>query len=463
MVNRRRLSEFSPATAIMLAAYGLGGATERMYCVTDLQNLPDPLLASVVLVTGSSGSGKSQAIPHLLSRMGGEPITPDDLPHHDGPLISTWDIGPAEAAGRLTAVGLSDAYTWARVPAELSVGQRCRWDLARLIWSGRPLIVIDEWLAHLDRVTARAVAWATGRALRANGMQALLLTAHHDIAPDLCPDLQVHMRYGDTPELSYGVGDAPACSLVSQVAYRAGDRRDWQRLKALHYAAGDPATTHSIHVIEHPEISGIAGVAVMSYPDLHSAARNVATSDAYSIAGSSQAAKRLNREVLKLSRLVITPEVRGCGMARLLVNAAVSECGARWVECVTAMGRYNSFLASCGFREIPQGLADVEAALMDWAVRANVPPQITLDPAALKHWLDSQSVRCRREGRRLLWLHYHHFVLHRRTRSRPPKKVPGQSEPGWSEAYDIAARRMYERPSYWILGPIDPMTGHAEG
>lgn len=378
------------------------------------------------------------------------------------PIIETVDPDPEFAAKILSAVGLADAFTWARTPDELSTGQRARLDLALQIRHQKPVVVVDEWLAHLDRLTGRAVAWATGKALKKAGVGAILVTSHNDLEGDLCPDLSIQIGWEPEPEICWFDHHDRYCTILDELTYRRGDAGDWAKLRHLHYAAGDPATVHSYHVLEHPKITHPAAVAILSYPDLHSAARNLATDDAYRIGGSREAAQRLNREVLKLSRIVVAPELRGCGVAARLLTSLPEQVHVRYIECVTAMGRFSSFLSRVGFREIPQSTAIAEAKLLDFAVRHQVPPTACLNPEDLASWVAGLSVRVQREARRLIWLYYHHFVIHRRTRSAVPRRIPGPDAAGWPEAFDVVCRRINERPSYWILGPLDPMTGIVE-
>lgn len=460
MVDRESLALMRPQTCELLAAYGLGSAAERQNVVIRLPAESMPRPHQVTLITGPSGSGKSVLLRRLLSSSDAVHVDASELPQHRGPIIETWpDVPAAEAARRLAAVGLGDPFTWARSIDQLSVGQRERFNLARLLQNPQGNLAIDEWLNGLDRTTARAVAWSTGRLLRRLGRGAIFVCCSDDVADDLCPD--VHLRVGWSPDIEIRVreGDQAECSILEQLTYRRGDVRDWHRLRHLHYAAGDPATVHSYHVLQLPNSTEPAAVLIFSFPDLHSAARNLATHDAYRIAGDRRQAQRLNREILKLSRLVVTPELRGCGVAQRLIMASLEQISARYIECVTAMGKHSQFLARCGFREIIQGVSDVEAELLDWATQAQVPRTVLLDPRGLGEWIDSASVRVGRKGRRLVWLHYHHLVLHRRTRAERPRKVVGPSDPRWADALDLACRRLVERPSYWVMGPLDPMTG----
>lgn len=370
------------------------------------------------------------------------------------PIIEGIGQDAAQATRLLTAVGLSDPYTWCRMPREISCGQMERLRLAHALQAEPVVLLWDEALHALDRTTARAVAWTTQRAVRKAGKSLIACTTDPTIMIDLQPDIVISCGWSPDPQIAYPKHEATRCSLVDQVTYRRGDHSDWAALAHLHYAAGDPATVHSYHVAEIPGMDSPAAVAVFSYPDLHSSARNLAAEDAYKIAGTREAAMKLNREVRKLARIVVAPEVRGCGLSRWLLQEAIPTIGARYVECVAAMGTYHGFLQSCGFREIPQTPAVVEAEIHAAAEEDRTPPQAMVDARLLVEWVDTLSVRRRRAWRRMAWHHWHHFAIHRRTRAPHPKVIPGPEDPRWPDAWNLVAARLGGRPSYWILGPL---------
>jgi hypothetical protein len=379
------------------------------------------------------------------------------------PLIEAYGIPARETIALLGSVGLLDAFSWCRRFAELSDGQQARATIAAMLADSGQIIVIDNFLNGLDRLTAKAVAWTIARACRRAQRTLIVLTPHDDLDPFLCPDLIVRCNHTPTPVLQEPDEGAGTCPLLSQVSYRRGTINDWQALKHLHYAADDPATVHSYHALDLPGHDGPAAVALMSYPDLHSAARNIATDDAYKIAGSKRQAMKVNREVLKLSRLVVAPGLRGIGLTHLIIGALIDNLNCRWIECVTAMGRYSTFLERAGFREVPQQSHPIEAKLQEFAENERVPETHLIDPQKLIDWSESLSVRKRRDFRKLAWRYFHHFVIHRRTRKSPAKVVPGPNDPRWKDVWMLISRRLAERPAYYILGPLDEYKGGTNG
>lgn len=462
MMDRDSLNAINVEAAKLLAAFGVGGLTNSKRC---LAMLPKSLRidpADVILITGPSGSGKSQTLTLLLAQLEGSvDIVPYVAPMEHTAIIDHFP-DPDRALRLLSVVGLADALIWARRPDTLSVGQRARLEIALALNGPGHVIVIDEFLATLDRPTAKAVAWAAQRACRKEAKGLIAITAQDDVTHDLQPDHHIVCGWQDEPDVYTTTERGGPCSILREITVNEGDGDDWRRLKPLHYAAGNPATIRGIWTARHPEIQGPAGVVVASFPDLHSAARNLSTDDRYKRVHDRRVAQQLNREVAKISRIVIAPQVRGIGLAHVMLENVVPALAVRYVECVTSMGRWSGFLERCGFREVPSTSHPAEAALMDWAARTRPPAAAYLSGEALLDHIDLLSVRKRREARQLIWLHYHHFVLHRRTRKAPAKNVADPTDPRWLEAADLGARRLHERPSYWITGPMDHFTGMPE-
>lgn len=417
-----------------------------------------------MLVTGPSGSGKSQMLPLIVGRLMKPSTIATSVAVPRTPLIDALPGTPERVTRQLSCVGLADAFTWARTRDEISDGQQQRFDIAATLADEGKVGIFDNFTNGLDRLTAKAVAWTLQRAARKSGKTLIVLTPHDDILEHVQPDLHVQTAWGANPVLEWRDEYLAECPLFEEFTYERGTLQDWAALKPLHYAAGDPATVHTYHVLRHPSIKHPAAVAILSYPDLHSAARNLATDDAYRIGGNREQAMRLNREVLRMSRLVVAPEVRSIGLTGLLLGSILQNVNARYIECTTAMGKYSKFLERLGFREVPQTAHPTEAALLEFIENQRIQPNVLIDPEAFARLHETFTVRVGRKFRKVVWQYYHHFVVHRRTRKGVPKVIPGPNDPRWEEAFAMAARRAIDRPSYWIIGPLgnDPTcsTGH---
>jgi ABC-type ATPase with predicted acetyltransferase domain len=114
-------------------------------------------------------------------------------------LVDLFDR-PLGATLRLLArAGLADASLFALHPAQLSDGQR--WRLAFALASDRAerpdaglgaTLILDEFASTLDRLSARCLAQALHRWVRASGrIRVVCATAHDDLLAWLAPTLLV--------------------------------------------------------------------------------------------------------------------------------------------------------------------------------------------------------------------------------------------------------------------------------
>lgn len=372
----------------------------------------------------------------------------------DQPLIQRWPCGPARAVRQLVSVGLTDPITWARKSSELSVGQQARLAAADLIYGQPGIVVMDDFLATVDPLAAEAAAWTISRAARKAGRTLIVLTPHDATADAVHADWRIACNW-DGEATAEPLDDLPSVSpLFRRVEYSQGTLADYRALAHLHYAAGAPTQVHSYHRLTDTETGQLLAVAALVYPDLHNPARAIATNGVYKRTTDRRIVERLNQEVLRFARIIVRPEVRGIGLARQLIIAAVSQTDAVWYECSTAIGHVSDFLIHCGFREVPRPAADAEASLQDWYAQARLSPHDVLTGESLLQATDELSVRLRRRGRQLIWATFHRSVLHRRTGGKRPRQVPNPDDPRWIEAADFVCTRLTDRPVYFISGPI---------
>lgn len=220
----------SPRVLATAALFGLPLHPEAHVTIIPPIDVPLPA-GGIVFITGPSGSGKSTLLRIIAARSELPVIDIDALPdlstcdaalvdvfaHSDHTTGEQSDEGAEHAGeslhttiGRLARVGLADAFVILRRPRELSDGQRMRLRMAQAMHAaergGRAqhsacLIVIDEFCAALDRMTAQTISRNLARWVRTTAHTLIIATAHDDVLEALDPNVLVYKGLGDAIEV----------------------------------------------------------------------------------------------------------------------------------------------------------------------------------------------------------------------------------------------------------------------
>ena len=159
----------------------------------------------VGLLTGPSGCGKTTALRMLRRRFaqGERPVVhpPAHLSHRRAAIDQVGN--DLNAALRLLgAAGMAEASLLPRATGALSTGQRARLTIAAAMDRCAPgcVLIVDEFAAVLDRITARSLASALAKWCRTNTVTLIVAAAQDDTLEALRPDLLVAMPLpGDRP------------------------------------------------------------------------------------------------------------------------------------------------------------------------------------------------------------------------------------------------------------------------
>ncbi len=340
--------------------------------------LPLPAPGETLAVTGPSGAGKSIALDALARAHGGLHL----------PCLSSADLQsrvlelfPPAVPGRivlrqLARAGLADARLWQMRVLHLSAGERQRLRVALALCSLSPgqLLVADEFDAHLDELTACAIA----QTLRRLGLR--LAASTHNLAtmPYLAPSRQIEI--GAAPRTLHPPAPRDLCD---ELEFTPGRALDWQRFKRWHYLGESrpgPVSDVWIARLRGQE----AGIVMLGYPHLYLSARERALPSRFHVAHVREhGADALNAELRLLQRVVVDPRLRGLGVAGRLIRHALGQARVSYVECIAQMGVFSDFLLRAGFRRIcalkPPRQA---AALLRFCSRRDIPAETLADPVA---------------------------------------------------------------------------------
>lgn len=256
---------------------------------------------SVGVVVGPSGSGKSSIGRQLWG--GTAFYEPDGWPD-DAPIVDAiapdGDFNAVTAA--LSSAGLGDVPAWLRPYPVLSMGQRFRADLARILAEQPDRVVFDEFTSVVDRQIAKVGAGAFAKAWRRTGGKAVLLSCHYDILDWVEPDWVIDTGTKQFQLASDREGKTWRRPRID-VEVRLGGWDLWPFFKPHHY-------------LDIPEMIGakcyVAFVDGEPVAHLGVGTKNVSTKDARG--------RRVQAVEARASRLVVLPEWQGAGIGTRFLN-----------------------------------------------------------------------------------------------------------------------------------------------
>jgi len=297
----------------------------------------------LIYVTGDSGSGKSSFLrlfaEHEKQR-GRRILNFDEIkPDSNEVLIDSVGKDLNEATRILSIAGLSEAFLMLRRYKELSEGQKYRYKLAKMIDQDADVFLVDEFGATLDREMAKVLAYTFQKWARRNKKQLVIASTHTDLLEDFNPDILILKRVGEYTNVQYFDPKPRPFSLIREMKIQKATIEDYEQLEEFHYKGTRPAFVRQMYklVWKHH----IVAVIVYTAPFLRTVGRD-------KLFPEYRDTKRLNREVLRISRVIVNPKFRGAGIAYQFVRQCNKLTGARLIETLAVMAKYNPFFQKAG-------------------------------------------------------------------------------------------------------------------
>lgn len=337
-------TKITSRSLVVAEAFGLGIDEAQKFKVLDAELKIGP--QDIVYITGDSGSGKSVLLRAIRADLGEEAIYLSEVAvDTEKPLIETVGATVEEGLELLSKVGLNDAFLFLRTYSQLSDGQKYRYRIAKLIESKKQWWLMDEFVACLDRDTAKIIAYNLQKIARQQGKAVIAATTHGDLLEDLKPSVLVHKRFGEEIQINY-YPNAPVaeCSLIREMRVEEGNKHDWERLSPFHYRGHKVAVVRKIYRLVRGD--ELCGVIVYSYPPPACFGRRLVLPR--------MTIQELNKKLSIINRVVIHPKYRTIGLGAKLIRETLSIVGTPYVEMIAVMAKYSPFAEKAGMQKIAQ-------------------------------------------------------------------------------------------------------------
>jgi len=343
-------AEVTKRTIAVCEAFGLGVDEAKHFVVFDNFSL-DFRRGNLIYITGDSGGGKTLLLKAFKDFFGEEAIELSNIEiDPDETLVEGVGKDVKEAIEILSLCGLNDAFLFLRKYRELSDGQKYRYKLAKLMDNKEKNVwVINEFCATLDRDMARIIAYLIQKVARRYGKTVVVATTHRDLLEDLQPDILIEKGFERDVEVTNVDYTRKNCSICENVCIEKGSVEDYKRLSRFHYRSKGKEGSESLRIKDCYKLllnDELIGVIVYSNSYLNLKPRNMVFGERYVYTpGDSHKARLINREIARISRVVIHPKFRGIGLGAFLVRETMPKVDAKVIEVLAVMAKYNATYA----------------------------------------------------------------------------------------------------------------------
>jgi GNAT superfamily N-acetyltransferase len=170
--------------------------------------------------------------------------------------------------------------------------------------------------------------------------------------------------------------------LPGRVRIAPASTSEYRRLERFHYLPKRPATWAGVWAayFDAGDAARLIGVIVLSYPSATHSCRN----RVFDLYGLSQGDKMrwANRHVRTISRVIVHPQFRSVGIARMLIAHVIDACATRYIEASARMGRAHPLFERCGMRRVDPD--DRNKPVYYWFDRGAIAPRAA-DPPDARH------------------------------------------------------------------------------
>lgn len=171
-----------------------------------------------------------------------------------------------------------------------------------------------------------------------------------------------------------------------KLVIRRGRFEAARHLLERHYTSERPARPCAVLTAFVPtRAAGVSpiGALIVAFPPLNARWREEAWAGAYRSGGRRAVARRINRDLRIIARVVVDPRFRGAGVGVALVRAYLARPRTRRTEAVASMGAHCPIFERAGMRRVNTRPVRRDRALARALRRLGIRPDTLVDAALL--------------------------------------------------------------------------------
>jgi len=233
------------------------------------------------------------------------------------------------------------------------------------------------------------------------------------------------------------------CSICKRLKIVPGCIDDYRRLSQYHYRDSRLGPYTAIFALRgDSRLAGTshnitAGVIVYSTASAVLELRNIATGNFFVGLDKGMQLALMNRDIRRISRVIIEPRFRGLGLAKKLVRETMPELNVPIVEAIAMMGLVNPFLERAGMKAYTAPLHVGSIRLIEALSLVGIEARKLIDPCCVQRIID----RLPHEKSQFLEHQIRYFM---RSHGRRRDMLPGL------ERTRYILTRLAGRPTYYI-------------
>jgi hypothetical protein len=187
-----------------------------------------------------------------------------------------------------------------------------------------------------------------------------------------------------------------SCSVCKKLKIVPGCYDDYKQLAHYHYRGSRGPFTTIYTLKPEPALAGVqmyigskpVGVIVYSTTIPELGLRNVATNNFYAGFDRSTRLALINRDIRRISRVIIEPRFRGLGLASRLVAETMPLMNVPIIEAMAVMGLVNPFFEKAGMKTYAAGVPTKNVRLIEALNMVGVEESELIDAEMVQRKLD---------------------------------------------------------------------------